>query len=97
LWCKIATDGNRFDELVMEVCCKSPRAEGSEVNKFLQVIEKAADNKVLVMEDFNFPGINWDTCDSDGNGESFRDLIMDNFMIQHVHEPTRSTTFLIWS
>ena len=32
LWCKIATDGNGFHELVVGVCYKSPSAEGSEVN-----------------------------------------------------------------
>jgi hypothetical protein len=49
---------------------------------------------VLVMADFNFPGINWDTYDSDGDRESFRDLIMDSFMVQHVHEPTREQNIL---
>jgi hypothetical protein len=33
------------------------------------VIEKAANNKVLVIGDFNFPGINLDTYDSDSHGE----------------------------
>jgi Endonuclease-reverse transcriptase len=56
--------------------------------------QKAAASKVMATGDFNFPGINWDTYDSDRDGESFRDLIMDNFMIQHGHEPTRQHNIL---
>jgi Endonuclease-reverse transcriptase len=94
LWCKIATDGNRLDELVVGVCYKSPSAARDEVSKLFLVIEKAANNKVLSMGDFNFPGISWDTYDSDSDGESFRDLIIDSFMIRHVHEPTREQNIL---
>jgi putative NADH-flavin reductase len=49
LWYKIATDDNRFDELMVGVCYKRPSAKGSEVNKLFQVIEKAAASKVMVL------------------------------------------------
>jgi hypothetical protein len=46
---------------VVGVCYKSPSAAESDVNKLFQVVEKAANSKVLIMGDFNFLGINWDT------------------------------------
>jgi hypothetical protein len=36
------------------------------------------------MGDFNYPGINWETFESNNHGQAFRDLVMENFLIQHV-------------
>jgi hypothetical protein len=46
------------------------------------------------MGDFNYPGINWITFESDNHGVEFRDLILDNFLNQHVREPTREKNVL---
>src|SRR5664279_658979 len=46
------------------------------------------------MGDFNFPNINWDTLDSDLSSGRFRDLILDNYLVQHVKQPTRDTNIL---
>jgi hypothetical protein len=35
------------------------------------------------MADVNFPNINWVTHESDTAGSEFRDLIMDNYLVQH--------------
>jgi Endonuclease-reverse transcriptase len=81
LWCKIATDSNRLDELVVGVCYKSPSAAECEVSKLFQVKEKAANSKVLVMGDFNFHGINWNTYDSDK-------VLFDGARINHRNRQT---------
>jgi len=48
------------------------------------------------MGDFNYPKINWSTLDSDSDPPStaVRDLILDNYLDQHVREPTRENNIL---
>jgi hypothetical protein len=46
------------------------------------------------MGDFNFPSINWVTLECDSVGEEFRDIIYDNFLVQHVKYPTRENNIL---
>ena len=46
------------------------------------------------MGDFNFPGVNWETYDCDICSQIFRDLILDNYLTQHVHESTREGNIL---
>ena len=43
------------------------------------------------MGDFNFPKINWDRWSSKGDkqGESFIELLRDNYLYQHVTNSTR--------
>ena len=43
---------------------------------------------VLIMGDFNFPGIDWVTLEEDVNGSKFLDLIQACFLTQHVLKPT---------
>ena len=50
--------GDKGNVLTIGVCYESPNAEFSEVNKLMDVILKASNNMVLIMGDFNFPGIN---------------------------------------
>ena len=50
--------GDKGNVLTIRVCYKSPNAEDSEVNELKDVIKKAFNNMVLIMGDFNFPGIN---------------------------------------
>jgi hypothetical protein len=40
------------------VCFKSPSADCNGVEELFKVIEKAAKDKVLIMGDLKFPGIN---------------------------------------
>ena len=52
-------------------------------------------NHMLLMGDFNYPHINWeDLCIHGGkkqqNEELFIDCLQDNFLFQHIKEPTRS-------
>ena len=49
---------------------------------------------VLIMRDFNFPGINWVTLEADVTGSKFLDFTQDCFLIQHVLKPTRYDNIL---
>jgi endonuclease/exonuclease/phosphatase family metal-dependent hydrolase len=79
---------------VVGVCYKRPAAEAKEIEELFKVLQMAAKGEVLIMGDFNYPGINWETFESNNHGQAFRDLVMENFLIQHVREPTRESNVL---
>jgi hypothetical protein len=94
VWCKILRDSTQGQNLIVGVCYKSPNADSNEVNELFKVIEKAAKDKVIITGDFNFPGINWDTLECEANTQDFRDLVLDNYLDQHVLKPTRESNIL---
>jgi endonuclease/exonuclease/phosphatase family metal-dependent hydrolase len=92
VWCKIKTIRN--SEVVVGVCYKSQAADGDELRELYMAISNASRKQVLIMGDFNFPNINWVMHESDTAGSEFRDLIMDNYLVQHVKFPTRENNIL---
>ena len=60
----------------------------------MDVIKKAYNNMVLIMEDFNFPCINWVTLEADVTGSNFLILTQECFLTQHVLNPTRHDNIL---
>ena len=74
----------------MGVCYKSPAAEDVEINALFSVMHQASRSKggALIIGDFNFPGINWKTYESDNHGAAFLNVILDSYLVQHVMEPT---------
>ena len=66
--------GDKGNVLTIGVCYKIPITDDSEVNELMDVITKASNNMILIMEDFNFPGINWVTLEADVMGRKFLDL-----------------------
>jgi hypothetical protein len=74
---------------VVGVYYKRPAAEAKEIEELFKVLQMAAKGEVLIMGDFNYPGINWETFESNNHGQVFRDLVMENFLIQHMREPTK--------
>ena len=92
IWIKLKTDNT--SELTIGVCYRSQVADDLELKSLYENIEKASEKQVLIMGDFNFPNINWETLDSDTNSSQFRDLILDNYLHQHVKEPTRNNNIL---
>jgi hypothetical protein len=92
IWCRIIAD--KGSELIVDVCYRSPNAENWEIDELFNAIMEASSKHVIIMGDFNYPGINWETMDSDSNCSNFADLVQDCFMVQHVHEPTRQKNTL---
>ena len=80
--------------LTIGVCYKSPNAEDSEVNELMNIIKKVSNNMVLIMGDFNFPGMDWVTLKADATGSKFLDLTQDCYLTQHVLKPTRYDNIL---
>ena len=57
-------------------------------------IEAATHKPVVVMGEFNYPSVNWETLEADTLGEEFPDLINDCYLTQHVNTPTRDSSVL---
>ena len=90
VWCKISTSiAKDSDELYIGVVYRSPNADVSEVNELFSVIKYVSSKQVMIMGDFNYPGIDWECLDSDSEGESFLSVVQDCFLFQHVLTPTR--------
>jgi hypothetical protein len=92
VWCKLKIDNN--SSITIGVCYRSQAASEQELQELYNVINVASQGKVLLMGDFNYPLLNWDTYECDSNAEKFRDLLLDNYLYQHVREPTRESNIL---
>ena len=92
VWGKIKTERN--DELTVGVCYKSQAAEERELDEMFEAIKGASKGRILLMGDFNYPSINWETLECDSAGSKFMDLVLDNYLCQHVKVPTRDRNVL---
>ena len=85
------------DELLIGCIYRS--SSGNDTNnenllKLLLEINKAKYSHLLIMGDFNFEKINWDTWSTPSNESGidfkFIECIRDSFLFQHVNKPTRA-------
>jgi hypothetical protein len=65
VWCKIIHKKNSNKGVVIGVCYKSPAADEKELRELSSVIQKASNGTALIMGDFNYPRINWNTYESE--------------------------------
>ena len=95
VWSKIYI--NHLDYIIVGVCYRSPEADESDTNQLFECITSATNynRPTLVMGDFNYPGINWLHLQANNSqGHKFVNLVMDCFLEQHVHLPTRENNIL---
>ena len=94
LWCKVYT--NDKDYVIVGVCYRSQEADMNEIGQLFECIKTATElNKpVIILGDFNYPGIEWSSLKADDNGQKFLKLVLDCFLEQHVQEPTRLNNIL---
>ena len=92
VWCKLKTHGN--PDVIVGVCYKSQAAADEEIENMAKAINMVSKGTLLIMGDFNYPNIDWSKLEAHGNDIMFRDLILDNYLIQHVKEPTRDQNIL---
>ena len=63
--------------------------------KIHNAISEVSKGDCIIMGDFNHGNINWDTLQGTGvEDQTFLFLVQDNFLSQHVLEPTRATRVL---
>ncbi len=77
--------------LIVGVCYRSPNAGRGEFDELSKVIRKHTENAAIIMGDFNYGEINWETLDASAEGGEFLEVIQDCFLTQHVIKPTRDS------
>ncbi|CAG2200123.1 unnamed protein product [Mytilus edulis] len=89
---------NQSDQLLLGLIYKSPSNRSQEYTKQLNLLTTEACNKgyshILIMGDYNYPEMNWDSWNSPGestesNEYRFLENLQENFLFQHVTRPTR--------
>ena len=76
--------------LTVGVCYRSQSDSEKELEELFRSTEITSNWQALLMGDFNYRKINWDTWECDSTGSKFRDLLLDN-LYQHVEESTRES------
>ena len=98
-WCKIRSrDGT---EMLIGVCYHSTNQKifGSDSSLLLrQLLCEVSQYHVILMGDFNYPDIDWESQVAFDSApietRLFVDCLMDNFYTQHVKQPTRGNSVL---
>ncbi|CAJ0940425.1 unnamed protein product [Ranitomeya imitator] len=95
IWVEIH-GGKNGNKILIGVCYKPPNITESMESLLLKQIDEAAThNEVLVMGDFNYPDINWETetCETH-KGNRFLLITKKNYLSQLVQNPTRGAALL---
>merc|ERR1712004_944385 len=68
----------------------SGKGNSENLNKLINKVGRINPSHLLMCGDTNFKGINWmANTASSSEQQDFLDCTQDNFLFQHVHEPTR--------
>ena len=93
LWVKIKDLGG--DYINVGVCYRSPTASMEEEEDLVKEISENCRRRALVLGDFNYGDINWETLQAEnGSSRKFMEIISDLFLTQHVKEGTRGERIL---
>ena len=88
------------DKNLFKICAiyRSPCSNSSndcELFQLLSTLESSTVGRSILIGDFNFPNINWDSCTAAGSNtgttqsHKFLSSVQKNFLTQHVLFPTR--------
>jgi len=94
VWCKVFF--TQTDYIIVGLCYRSNNAGKREVTEMFECIKLASEMKqpMLIMGDFNYPGINWSTNEADSKGNKFLKLVCDYRLKQHITDATRKNSIL---
>ena len=91
IWCRINLKGK--DTLLIGCVYRSPSSGRDMTPKLCNLISKVAkmnSPRMVIVGDFNYGDINWNNWSAQsGEAQQFIDCLQDNFLYQHVLEPTR--------
>ena len=86
---------NKKNEVTIGVVYRCPNITKENNEKIHNAISEVSKGDCIIMGDFNHGNIKWDTLQSTGiEDQKFLCLVQDNFLTQHVLEPTRATRIL---
>ena len=92
IWCKLVTG---HATVTIGVVYRCPNITKQNNEKIHNAISEVSKGDCIIMRYFNHGNIKWDTLQSTGvEGQTFLCLVQDNFLTQHVLEPTRAARIL---
>ena len=92
IWGKLVT---RHTPVTIGVVYRSPNITKQNNDQIHNAISEVSKGDCITMGDFNHGNIKWDTLQSTGiEDQTFLCLLQDNFLTQHVLEPTRAARIL---
>ena len=92
IWCKLVTG---HTTVTIGVVYRCPNITKQNNAKIHNAISEVSNGDCIIMGDFNHGNIKWDSLQSTGvEHQRFLCLVQDNFLTQHVLEPTRAARVL---
>ena len=92
IWCKLVTGHTTFTIGVVYRCPSITKQNNEKIHNAISEVSKG---DCIIMGDFNHGNIKWDSLQSTGvEDQRFLCLVQDNFLTQHVLEPTRAASVL---
>ena len=92
IWCKLVTG---HTTVTIGVVYRCPNITKQNNEKIHNAISEVSKGECIIMGDFNNGNIKWDTRQSTGvEDQNLLCLVQDNFLTQHVLEPTRAARVL---
>ena len=92
IWCNLVAGPTT---VIIGVVYRCPNITKQNNEKIHNAINEVSKGDCIIMGDFNHGNIKWDTLQSTGVEDSmFLCLVQDNFLTQHVLEPTRAARVL---
>ena len=92
IWCNLVTG---HTTVIIGVVYRCPNITKQNNEKIHNAINEVSKGDCIIMGDFNHGNIKWDTLQSTGvEYSTFLCLVQDNFLTQHVFEPTRAARVL---
>ena len=92
IWCKLVTG---HTTVTIGVVYRCPNITKQNNEKIHNAISEVSKGDCIIMGDFNHGNIKWDSLQSTGvEDQRFLCLVQDNFLTQHVLEPTRAARVL---
>ena len=92
IWCKLVTG---HTTVTIGVVYRCPNITKQNNEKIHNAISEVSNGDCIIMGDFNHGNIKWDSLQSTGvEDQRFLCLVQDNFLTQHVIEPTRAVRVL---
>ena len=90
VWCEVQTEQD--DKLAVVGCIyRPPNSKEEDDIRLIELINyvenECKNQQILVMGDFNYPGIDWSSASTNGSNsqEDFLEAIQNVFWTQHVH------------
>ena len=92
IWCKLVTG---HTTVTIGVVYRCPNITKQNNEKMHNAISEVSKGDCIIMGDFNHGNIKWDSLQSTGiEDQRLLCLVQDNFLTQHVLEPTRAARVL---